>query len=435
MSRSADTQSTTRRGFLKQSAAVAAGAATLSVVQGAHAAGSGPIRLGLIGCGSRGPGTAAEYLKVSKDVQLVAMNDVFADHLQGARKWLTEKYPEQMKVDDEHCFVGLEGYKHVIESCDLVAIACATKFHPMYAEAGIMAGKHVFCEKPHAIDPLGIQRNRAVCELAKQKGLSYLSGLYSRHDVGWKECVQRIHDGAIGDIVTIQCRFLRAPYVVRPRQGDWTEMQYQFRNWYHFFWLSGDDVPQSLVHNMDRAEWILKEELPRSCYGLAGRSSSFGDQYGDMYDHHTVAYEYPSGARVYAMCRTQENCFDAYDDVIIGTKGVCDLEKCRITGENKWQFKGTRRNPYELEQLYMVNSILEGKPCNSGYHCNNSTMITLMGQISCYTGQAMNYKDIDQSKATWGPEPEKVDFGMDAPTKPDVTGNYPLPKPGFTKMV
>jgi myo-inositol 2-dehydrogenase/D-chiro-inositol 1-dehydrogenase len=435
MSQASDTTTATRRSFLRHSAAVAAGAATLSVAQGAHAAGNQTIRLGLIGCGSRGPGAALEYLKMGPDVQLVAMADLFADHLQAARKEIKERFPEQMKVDDNHCFVGFDGHKGVIDSCDLLAIACSTKFHPMYAEAGIKAGKHVFCEKPHGIDPKGVQRNRAMCELAKQKGRSFLSGLMSRHDVGWKETIQRIHDGAIGDVVAVQCRFLREPYVVRPRQAGWTEMQYEFRNWYHIFWLSGDDVPQSLVHNMDRMEWILKEEIPTSCFGLGGRAASFGDQYGDMYDHNTVVYEYPSGVRAYAMCRTQMNTPYFSDDIIMGTKGRCILDRCRIEGENKWQFKGARQSPYELEARYMLESIRNGQPVNSGYHCNNSTLITIMGQIACYTGQPVKWSEVNESTAGWGPDPEKAGFDMEPPIRPDATGNYPLPKPGFTKML
>lgn len=428
--------STTRRDFLKISAA--AGAA-LSVAQTAHAAGNETIRLGLIGCGSRGPLAAVEYLKAGPYVQLVAMCDLFEDHVKDARKTLEERskteFPGQVKVDDDHCFTGFDGYKKVIESADIVAIACASKFHPMYAEAAIKAGKHVFVEKPHGIDPMGVQRMRAVCELAKQKNLSILSGLHSRHDNGWKETIARIHDGAIGEITAMQCMFLRPPYVVRPREQRLTEIQYQFRNWYHFFWLSGDDVPQSLVHNMDRAEWVLKEQPPKWCFGLAGRSASFGDQYGDMYDHHTVVYEYESGARVYALCRTQNNTYANSTDIIMGTKGTCYLWDCRIEGENKWQFKGQRNNAYLAEQAYMIQSIREGKPINSGYHMNNSTLVTIMGQIACYTGQPVTWKEVNASTVGWGPRPDEASFQMEPPTKPEKDGNYPLAKPGITKLL
>lgn len=428
-------RTTTRRRFLKQSAGGVTGAAVLGATHGAYAAGNETIRIGLIGCGSRGPLAVIEYFKAGPFVQCVALCDLFADRLQNARKLLKDQFPEQTRVDDDHCFVGFDGYKAVIDSCDLVVIACASKFHPMYAEAAIKAGKHVFVEKPHGIDPLGVQRMRGVCALAKEKNLSILSGLHSRHHAGWKETMARIHDGAIGEIVAVQCMFLRPPYVVIPREAGLTEIQYQFRNWYHFFWLSGDDVPQSLVHNVDRAEWALKEETPKWCFGLAGRSASYGDQYGDMYDHHTVVYEYASGTRLYAMCRTQHNTYQNYDDIIMGTKGKCFLGPCRIDGESKWQFTGQHNNPYLAEQAYMVQSIRESKPINSGYHMNNSTLITIMGQIACYTGQPVKWEEVNASRQGFGPEPEQAGFDLEPPTKPGPDGNYPLPKPGVTKLL
>lgn len=423
---------TTRRDFLKHSTA---GAAALSIAQSAHAAGNEILRVGIIGCGSRGPGVALEYLKTGPSVHVVALGDLFADRIRDLRKRIKERFPEQVKVDDDHCFVGFDNYKGVIDSCDIVGIACASKFHPMYAEAAVKAGKHVFVEKPHGIDPMGVRRMRAVCELARQKGVNILSGLHSRHDNGWKETMARIHNGAIGKIVSVQTMFLRAPYVIRPREKDLTEIQHQFRNFYHFFWLSGDDVPQSLVHNMDRVEWALHEEPPTWCFGLAGRSSSFGDLYGDNYDHHTVVYEYASGTRVYAMCRTQENTYHNYDEIIMGTKGTCYLADCRIEGENKWKFTGHRHSPHQAEQQYMVDSIRNGKIINSGYHMNNSTLIGVMGQIACYTGKPVTWKEVNESNASWGPEPEKCSFDMEPPTRPGPDGNYPLPKPGVTKLL
>jgi len=279
----------------------------------------------MIGCGGRCTGAAEQALRVGPYVKLVAMCDIFADRLHGSRRILKNALPEQELADDDHCFVGFDGYRKVIDSADVVLIACASKFHPLYAEAAIEAGKHVFVEKPHGIDPAGVRRMQAACDLARKKRLSIVSGLQSRFDRGWQETVQRLHDGAIGNIVSIQAMFLRGPYNLVPRDPKWTETEYQFRNWYHFCWLSGDDVSQSLVHNLDRVAWILKEEAPQSAFGLAGRSSSFGLVYGDMFDHHTVVYQYASGARVYALCRTQFGCYGNSTDIIQGTKGICYL--------------------------------------------------------------------------------------------------------------
>jgi predicted dehydrogenase len=369
------------------------------------------------------------------DVKLVAMCDVFKDKVDSARAYLKGKYPEQVQVDDARCFVGLDGYRRVIDSVDCVLIACASKFHPMYSEAAIRAGKHVFVEKPHGIDPAGVKRMKAVCELAREKGLSIQSGLQSRWHAGWKETISRVHDGAIGDVVAIQAMYLRAPYQVIPRDRNWSEMEYHFRNWYHFCWLSGDDVPQSLVHNMDRASWVLKEEMPVWAFGLAGRSASFGGQYGDMFDHHTVVYEYKSGVRVYAMATTQENRYHRFGEVILGSKGSCDLVDCRIDGPVKWKYDKPVKDPCEVEQAALMDAIRSGKPINSGYHMYNSTMVTVLGQIACYSGKYTTLKGCWDSDFSFGPLPDAVTWEMETPTKPGPDGDYPLPRPGVTTIL
>jgi predicted dehydrogenase len=399
-----------------------------------HAAGNETIRVGLIGCGGRGTGAAGQSLMAGPYVKLVALCDVFEDRLKACHDKLKPVFANQVQVDADRRFVGLDGWKGVIEASDVVLVACASKFHPMYTEAAVRAGKHVFVEKPHGIDPVGVRLSQAACDLAKQKGLSVVSGLHSRFQKSWQETVKRIHDGAIGDIVAMQCMFLRAPYVVVPREPGLTELQYHFRNWYHFCWLSGDDVPQSLVHNMDRALWIMKEQLPAWAFGLGGRSASFGEQYGDMFDHHTVVYEYASGARIYALCRTQENTYRNSTDIVMGTKGTCYLGESRIEGEKKWKYAGDDPNPHQAEQKALIEAVRNNKPINSGYHMNNSTMVTVLGQLACYTGKAMTWEEVNKSDFQFGPPPEKVTRDIEPPTKPDASGNYPVPKPGVTKL-
>jgi myo-inositol 2-dehydrogenase/D-chiro-inositol 1-dehydrogenase len=425
----------TRRGFLKATAAGAAALGGLSIARGAHAEGSQVVKIGMIGCGGRCSGAAAQSLMAGPDVKLVAMYDVFEDRVKAARKRLAQMHPNQVAVDDNHCFHTFDGYKKVIESVDVVLIACASKFHPMYAEAGIKAGKHVFVEKPHAIDPVGCRRMQAAADLAKEKKLSIVSGLQSRFHKGFQETVQRIHDGAIGNVVAIQSMFLRGPYQTVARNPKYSETQYQFSNWYHFCWLSGDDVPQSLVHNMDRVAWIMKEEMPKWAFGLAGRSTSFGEVYGDMFDHHTVVYEYASGTRVYAMCQTRNGCYGNASDIVMGSKGVCHLGACKITGETNWQFAGPHNNPYDDEQKALIESVRSGKPINSGYHMANSTMSTVLGQIACYSGKETTFDQVAKSDFQFGPPPDEASFETPPPVKPDATGNYPLPVPGITKVL
>jgi predicted dehydrogenase len=426
---------TTRRDFLKTSTAAAAALGSLSIARGAHAAGDDVVKIGMIGCGGRCSGAAAQSLKAGPYVKLAAMYDIFDTRLAAARKNLSTQSPDQVIVDDDHCFTDFGGYQKVIDSVDVVLIACASKFHPMYAEAAIKSGKPVFVEKPHGIDPVGVRRMQAACDLAKQKGISLLSGLQSRFHAGWQETVKRIHDGIIGDVVAMQSMFLRNAYQLVARQPDLSETQYQFSNWYHFCWLSGDDVPQSLVHNVDRMSWIMKEELPTWCFGLAGRSSSFGEVYGDMYDHNTAVYEYASGARLYALCRTQANCYGNSSDIIMGTKGTCQLGQCRITGETNWQFEGEHNNPYDAEQKALIDAVRSGNPINSGYHMANSTMIGVLGQIACYTGKPVQWDEAYKSDLEYGPSPDGASFETVPPTLPDETGNYPLPLPGITKLL
>jgi predicted dehydrogenase len=423
---------TTRRDFLTTSAAGTAALGALAVPS-LHAAGAGTIKVGMIGCGDRCTGAGFQALKAGPDVKLVAMCDIFQDRLENSLDYLKRELPEQVDVGPDRRFVGFEGYRHVIECSDVVLIACASKFHPMYAEAALKAGKHVFVEKPHGIDPVGVRRMEAACELAKEKRLSVVSGLQSRWHSGWQETVRRIHDGAIGDVVAIQAMFLRGPYRLNPRESHLGETAYQFRNWYHFRWLSGDDVPQSLVHNMDRVAWVLKEETPKWCFGLAGRSASFGDIFGDMFDHHTVVYEYASGARVYALCRTQEQCYGNSSDVIMGTKGTCHLGSCKIEGEQPWKYRGPQNDPYLAEQKALIDAIRKGEPLNSGHHMNPSTLAGVMGQIACYTGAPVTWDEARNSPLQYGPAPEASNFDAKPPTLPDKTGNYPLPRPGVTK--
>jgi myo-inositol 2-dehydrogenase/D-chiro-inositol 1-dehydrogenase len=426
---------TSRREFLRSSVAGAAALGGLSIAQTAHAGGTQTIRIGMIGCGGRCAGAAAQAMKAGPDVKLVAMYDIFEDRVRRSHDALREQHPEQVQVDADHRYTEFDGYKHVIDSADIVVIACASKFHPMYAEAAIRAGKHVFVEKPHGIDPVGVRRMRAVCDLAREKGLSIVSGLQSRYHRGWQETVARIHDGAIGDVVSMQSMFLRTPYRVERREPGLTETQYQFRNWYHFRWLSGDDVTQSLVHNVDRMSWIMREEMPVWCFGLGGRSSSFGEVYGDMFDHHSAVYEYASGARLYALCRTQQGCYNNATDIIMGTKGTCQLGQCLIQGETNWQFEGPHNNPYDDEQRALIESVREGRPVNSGDYMADSTLIGVLGQIACYTGKATTWDAVSNSDLRFGPAPEDSTFDTLPPTTKDETGNYPLPLPGITEML
>ena len=426
---SSDKSIASRRGFLSASLAA------LPIASSAYAAGSDIIRVGVIGCGSRGPDAANDALFADKGVRLVAMGDMLRDRAQEKRNSLKVKWPEQVTVDDDHCFGGIDAYKNVIASSDVVIIANAAKYHPMHLTVAIEAGKHVFIEKPHAIDPAGVKVARAACAMAKQKGLSVVSGLHSRYQPGYRETVRRVHEGAIGRVVSVEATFLRAPYVVYERRPSLNEVAWQHSNQYHFHWLSGDDVTQSLVHNMDQASWVLKDAAPLKCRGMGGRSTLQGEVYGSVFDHHAVIYEFPDDVRVYAFCRTIPACYNEYSTRAFGAKGSASVMGKTIGGETPWTYQDKDINGHRMEHVELFKAIRAGTPINNAEYMLRSTLMAIMGQISCYTGLEVTWEQISNSDFYFAPKPEDVREDMEAPVKPDAQGIYPVFTPGVTKLL
>jgi len=409
----------------------------LTPAAGVFAQSTASIRVGVIGCGGRGEAAAMNAMNAGPDVRIVAMGDLLLDRVHEKRTALKLKYPKQMDVADSRCFGGWDAYKQVIEASEVVVIANAAKFHPFHLMAAVRAGKHVFVEKPHAIDPAGVKMVRAACDLAKQKGLCVVSGLQSRYHPGYRETMARVHDGAIGSIVAIQETWLRPPYVLYPRRPGMDEITYQGSNQYHFNWLSGDDVPQTLIHNLDRSSWALGNAAPLKAWGMGGRSTLKGEIYGNVFDHHAVVYDFPNSVRVYAYCRTIDNCYNENSSFIIGTKGRCDLLKLRIEGETNWQSPVSQRrdSAYDLEHVALFDAIRKGQPLNNGDYMVRSVSITLMGQFSCYTGKEVTWEQFAASDFAYSPRPEEMRDGMEAPVKPGPDGTYPVFTPGVTKLL
>jgi predicted dehydrogenase len=413
-------------------AAVSAG---LSLTNTAHAAGSDVIRIGMVGCGGRCTGAAVDAMAADPAVRLVAMCDLFRDRVESSRSLLWAEKPDQVHVDDAHCFVGLDGYKKVIDSVDYVLIACAAKFHAMYLKAGIEAGRHIFVEKPHAIDPLGIKVVKEATTLAQQRNLGILSGLMSRFSPAIRETVERVQDGQIGEITSIEENFIRGPYGNINRTAGMRELEQQYANQYRFSWLCGDDVVQSLVHNLDRVTWALRETPPVRCHGLGGRSGP-QNLLGDVFDHHSVVYQYASGVRLYAFCRTTHNCYNEDSSIILGTKGVAYLKSGQITGQKSWRYKGPNVSPYVIEHQEFIKSIRAGKPLNCGEYAARSTLVAIMGQLSCYSGQEVTWDEVSRSNFFFPPKPEACTWTMEPPTAPDAKGVYPVcAVPGTTKIL
>ncbi len=437
-------KTTSRRNFLTTSAAVIPAAAFTGLAGNAvgYVAASDVLRVGMVGCGPRNAEAAEQALTADKGVRLVAMADLVLDRIQETRTALKVKFSDQVAVNDDHCFTGFDGYKKVIESSDVVLIANAAKFHPMHMMAAIQAGKHVFVEKPHAIDPAGIKVVIAACELARKKNLSVLSGLQSRYTPMYQEAIKRVHDGAIGDIVAIEERYFRGPYRLRERKPGMSEVEHQGANMYHFHWLGGDDILQSLVHNLDRANWSMKGQPPVRCMGLGGRSTLHAEIYGNVFDHHTVLYEFANGVHMHAFCRAIPGCYNETSSQLVGTKGRCFTMKGRIEGEHPWQYSGPKMysavhtNPYQIEHDEFFKAIRSGNPLNCGDYMAQSTMLGIMGQLSCYSGKEVTWAQAMASDFYYAPKPEDVRADMEPPTRPGPDGVYPVPfTPGVSKLL
>jgi len=430
--------SMSRREFLRDSAVSGAAAyGALSLARGAHAAGSEVIKVGLIGCGGRGSGAAANAMNAGKDVRLVAVADVFAERIESARPQLKKMYPDQFQVDDAHSFVGFDAYQKVIQSgVDVVLIACTSHFHPVYVKAAIEAGKHVFVEKPVAVDPAGVRVAMAATEEAKKKNLSIVSGFCWRYDEGVRETVQRIRDGAIGQLVAVQATRLGGPYVLRVRQPGWNEMQYQFQNWYHFNWLSGSDPVQNLVHQIDNGAWVLGDAPPATAWGMGGRQvCTDPDHYGDEFDHHAIVYEYADGKRFYAYGRHIPGCYNEGTVVALGTKGRAFMpSRPYIEGEKPWRYEGVKsgESMYDNEHKALFGAVRTGKPINDGHSMCFSSMLSILGEMVCCTGQQMTWEQAMKSKLSYALP--RYGWDVEPPIKPGPDGRYPAILPGVTKL-
>ena len=294
---------------------------------------------------------------------------------------------------------------------------------------------HVRACGKHTVETAGIRVVEQATALAKEKNLGILSGLQSRFHPAIRETVQRVKDGQIGEIISIEENFIRGPYGRTSYPEGASELEAQYGNQYRFSWLCGDDVPQSLVHNMDRATWALGETPPVDAHGLGGRSG-VNTLLGDVFDHHSVVYRYADGVRVYAFCRTTMGCYNENSSIILGSKGIAYPTRGRISGDSDWRFSGKGDNPYVAEHREFLKSIRAGKPLNCGEYMSRSTLVTIMGQLSCYSGRLVTWDQAVNSDYCIAPRPEDCTWDMDPPTAPDKNGVYPVPAtPGVTRNV
>jgi predicted dehydrogenase len=403
-------------------------AASLTVPRSAHAAGSDVIRIGLVGCGGRGTGAAAQALQADANTKLIAMTDAFEDRLQISIKSLQGRFGERVDVDGDHQFVGFDGYKRVIESdVDVVLLATPPHFRPMHLKAAIDAGKHVFAEKPVAVDAPGVRSVLETTELAMKKDVCIVSGLNSRYSHRLQELIDRIQDGAIGEIVALHTARYGGGVWVRPRQPEMTEMQYQMRNWYYFTWLSGDFNVEQFVHQLDQMAWVMNDQYPVRCYSTGGRQARTGPEYGHIYDHFSSVFEYEGGVRLFSTTRHQRGCSSEYNTVILGTKGTASLSRrgMGIEGENAWQPSPDKeKDSHQLEHDAFFDALRGGRVINNGDYMAKSTMMAIMARMSAYTGQSLTWEqaigsqqNLAPSRYTWNAEPPPAAVAVPGLTK------------------
>ncbi|MDB5392392.1 MAG: oxidoreductase domain protein, partial [Planctomycetaceae bacterium] len=419
-----------RRSFLKTGAGAVVGgsvlAGNLGLVSGAFAGGSDVLKIGLIGCGGRGSGAAANALEADPNVKLVAMGDLFPDRLADSLRNLQgSQFKDRVDVPQDRQFSGWDAYKKVLETdIDVVLLTTPPHFRPEHIKAAVAAGKHIFAEKPVAVDAPGVHSVMATCVEAAKKNLAVVSGLCWRYDHGMRATFQQVLGGAVGDIVAIQATYNTNTLKQFPRKEGWSDMEWQLRNWQHFTWASGDFNVEQHIHSLDKVAWAMKDETPIKATGTGGRQARQGAESGHVFDHFSVVYEYANGVKAFCNCRQMDGCSNDVSDFVFGTKGTCDVFKHRVKGEKDWKFSGSKGNMYVTEHAEMLASIRAGKPINNGEYMCKSTMMAIMGRMSAYTGQTLTWEQAFNSKENL--TPHAYEFGPLAMPSVAVPGLTPF---------
>ena len=409
----------TRRDFAKVS--TVASFAILSSTAASAKANSDTLKVGLLGCGGRGGGAAVNMLEGNDNVQLIAMADVFEDKLKSKRDEIKKhKNPavsSKCLVEDDHCFVGLDAYKEILKTdIDILIEGTLPYRRPLHVEAAIDAKKHVFTEKPAAVDPEGCRRIMAAADPAAELKLSLVAGTQRRHQKEYVETIKKIQDGAIGDILSMRAYWCGGLPFARERVAGCNDLEYCIRNWYGFCWIAGDSITEQHVHNLDVCNWVMGGP-PARVFAMGGRTwKPKEEKYGDIYDHFACDYEYENGVHMTSFCRHWQKCAEGVFEDVVGTKGRSD---CRRLPDFKPE---GGIDPYIQEHKDLVASITGTGPyLNEGRRVAESTLTAIIGRMSAYTGQVVNFKKALETDLNLVP----ADLAFD---KPYPVG--PVPAPG-----
>ncbi len=419
-----------RRSFVASTTAAAAGLALPRRGFGIGRPDADPIRIGVIGCGGRGTGAVRDAIAASDNVTVTALGDLFPDKLAKAREQFARiaaedaRFAAGYQVTDERCFTGFDAVDRVLATdTELVILATPPAFRPSHLAAAIGANKHVFMEKPVAVDVAGALSVIDSSDRARTAGLGIVAGTQRRHDPRYLETIRRIHDGAIGGVVTGQVYWNQGGLWMYPREAGWSDMEWQLRNWLYFTWASGDHIVEQHVHNIDVANWVFGE-LPVRAAATGGRQVRTDPAYGHIFDHFAVEYELADGRKWHATARQQDGTASRVGEQFQGTAGTSNAYN-RIEGATVWRhpvLEGV--NPYVLEHRNLVASIRAGAPLNEGRRIAESTLVAIMGREAAYTGQVVTWEELLASGQSI--TPAEFRFGpLEVP---------PVPMPGQTQL-
>ena len=423
-----------RRDFVKAAAAASFAGVSPVLTSKLYAAGSDILKVGLIGCGGRGTHDTTKCLNSAENVELVAMGDLFKDRLDRCRRTLRKNLADKVKVTEDTCFVGWDAHKKVVgcDDVDMVILTEPPHFRPGHLKAAIEAGKHVFMEKPVAVDPVGVRSVIASSELADKKNLTIVAGTQMRRISHLVEGIKAIHDGAIGELVGGQCVRLGGGMLTwssntKERQPNWSDMEWQLRRWLFLTWLSGDFIVEMHVHNLDVMNWAFGGP-PVQCMGMGGREVRTAPEYGNAFDHFAVEYEYPNGVRVEYMGTQIDGFTGRNDQRLVGTEGraYTDFGRVVIEGRNQTEYAWDQLDPEIKQHADQIAAIRQGKRLNEGRRIAESTMTSIMGRMSAYTGRALKF-DWAMKASKLDLSPPKYEFG-------DLQMR-PVAVPGKTQLV
>ncbi len=401
----------TRRDFM----GTAAGAAMAAAAGRAGAQDGTPVRVGLVGCGGRGTGAAQNILEGVPNCEVLALADMFPDRLHRARTALTKSKDPRVKLEDARCFTGFDACKRLMDTpVDYVILAQPPGFRPPHFELAVEAGKHVFLEKPVAVDPAGVRRVIAAGEKAKAKNLGVHASTENRHNRKMEETVKRIHEGQIGKVVAGRCYFNTGGLWKFERKPGESDMEWQIRNWYYFDWLSGDHIVEQHVHELDICHWVFRAP-PVRAVAVGGRSQRVEPVYGNIWDHFAVDFEFPDNAHVMSMCRQWQNTDGHVGAYFTGTKGEASAYGGSITGETPWKYDGKMISPHVQEHIDFVESLRSGTPYNQATQVATSTLIAILGRTAAYTGKVVTWDQILNAEQDY--TPPAYEFG-DLPVRP-----------------